>query len=147
MQTFLPYKGFVDSAKVLDRMRLGKQRVECKQILTALKNGPVVVTENGIRKTPWYNHPATRMWRGHEQALIRYSIAVCEEWLGRGYNDSLLPYFEAMAKRRVAIPNWVGNENFHRSHRSNLLRKNPEYYRMQGFVEPDDLPYIWPIGA
>lgn len=28
MQTFLPYPDFVESASVLDRQRLGKQRVE-----------------------------------------------------------------------------------------------------------------------
>ncbi len=33
MQTFLPYDSYADSAAVLDRARLGKQRVEAKQIL------------------------------------------------------------------------------------------------------------------
>lgn len=33
MQTFLPYANFEASAKVLDYKRLGKQRVEAKQIL------------------------------------------------------------------------------------------------------------------
>ena len=36
MQTFLPYADFPGSAKVLDRKRLGKQRVECCQILNTL---------------------------------------------------------------------------------------------------------------
>lgn len=36
MQTFLPYKSFVKSAACLDMRRLGKQRVEAKQILMAL---------------------------------------------------------------------------------------------------------------
>jgi hypothetical protein len=29
MQTFLPYKSFSKTAKVLDRQRFGKQRAEC----------------------------------------------------------------------------------------------------------------------
>lgn len=33
MQTFLPYPDFAESAKVLDNGRLGKQRLEAKQIL------------------------------------------------------------------------------------------------------------------
>ena len=37
MQTFLPYPDFAESAKVLDNKRLGKQRVECLQIMKALK--------------------------------------------------------------------------------------------------------------
>ena len=39
MQTFLPYADYTRTAKCLDRQRLGKQRVECKQILNALENG------------------------------------------------------------------------------------------------------------
>ena len=36
MQTFLPHKIFHISAEMLDYRRLGKQRVEAKQILNAL---------------------------------------------------------------------------------------------------------------
>jgi hypothetical protein len=36
LQTFLPYPDFAESAAVLDRMRLGKQRVETLQIAQAL---------------------------------------------------------------------------------------------------------------
>jgi hypothetical protein len=41
-------------------------------------------------------------------------------------------------------PPWLGNEDFHRSHRSNLLRKYPEHYRQFWPDEPDNLPYFWP---
>ena len=33
MQTFLPYPDMIKSAKALDYKRLGKQRVEAKQII------------------------------------------------------------------------------------------------------------------
>lgn len=33
MQTFLPYGSFIESAKCLDYGRLGKHRVEAKQII------------------------------------------------------------------------------------------------------------------
>jgi len=33
MQTFVPYANFSESAKVLDRQRLGKQRVETLQVM------------------------------------------------------------------------------------------------------------------
>jgi hypothetical protein len=126
--------------------RLGKQRVECKQILMALEAGPVKVTEQGIKKTAWYNHPVTQMWRGYEQTLIRYSIVICEEWIERGYNDSLLEYFTKKATRkRRRLPSFLGNEGFHKAHRSNLLRKNPSYYESFGWSEPPDLPYIYPV--
>lgn len=36
MQTFLPYEDFNQSTAVLDRQRLGKQRVEALQLLKAI---------------------------------------------------------------------------------------------------------------
>lgn len=36
MQTFLPYPDFCGTALVLDRKRLGKQRVEALQVLRGL---------------------------------------------------------------------------------------------------------------
>ena len=62
MQTFLPYSDFNRSALALDRQRLGKQRVECKQIVLALGNPTY----------GWQNHPAVRMWRGHARVLCEY---------------------------------------------------------------------------
>jgi hypothetical protein len=46
--------------------------------------------------------------------------------------------------RAAALPEWLGDEDFHRSHRSSLLRKNPEFYGRRFTDVPDDLPYVWP---
>lgn len=137
MQTFLPYSDFFKSAKVLDRQRLGKQRVETLQIMKAL------VTGEG-----WVHHPATKMWVGHEDALMDYQIAVCHEWTNRGYKDTCLGKTTALYQSRLfeynGWPEWLGDEAFHNSHRSNLLRKDPEHYRKYWPDLRDDLPYIWP---
>lgn len=69
MQTFLPYERFIRSAEVLDWERLGKQRVEVLQILQSLA---------GLNR--WTNHPAVRMWRGHELSLMDYGFDICAEW-------------------------------------------------------------------
>lgn len=148
MQTFLPEPGYTRSAKVLDNKRLGKQRVECKQILRAL-GVPVGGKAAG---TGWRNHPAVKMWRGHEYSLICYAIAVCDEWRRRGFNDSLLPQFEEAAGKvyrsdRTARPAFVGDQQFHASHRSNLLRKDAAHYGQFGWSEPASLPYVWPNGG
>jgi hypothetical protein len=42
------------------------------------------------------------------------------------------------------IPLWLGNQDFHNSHRSNLSRKDPVYYAQFNWDVPDNLPYIWP---
>ena len=143
MQTFLPYPSFTKSAQVLDNKRLGKQRVECKQILKALLGE---YDDTGA----WVNHPAIKMWRGHETLLGIYAITICTEWRKRGYNDSLLPYFfeqvhPHFTRQTHPAPPWLGDGAFHASHRSNLLRKDPSHYSQFGWEEPDDLPYIWPV--
>lgn len=141
MQTFLPSPSYAESARVLDNRRLGKQRVECKQILLAMSK-----TSGG-----WVNHPATKMWRGHEIELCRYAHAMCREWVQRGYKDNLAVFFaDAVLQfhgdgRNPYPPPWLGDESFHASHRSNLLRKAPDYYARYGWSEPADLPYVWPI--
>jgi hypothetical protein len=140
MQTFLPYISFTNTATVLDYRRLGKQRVETKQILQVL--------DPSYNKRGWINHPAVRMWRGYEWALAEYGKTICREWIRRGYKDSLLPWFEQeqikhLNKRNI-FPPWM-NGQFERSHRSNLLRKQPDHYRKFWPKLRDDLPYVWPI--
>lgn len=132
MQTFLPVADFKESAKILDYRRLGKQRVEARQILNALQG----------KSKGWVNHPATKMWRGFEPALEQYLREMILEWLDRGYNNSM----EIPSKRSpIEFPAWFGNEQFHAAHRSNLLRKNFDYYSEFGWTESSDLPYIWPV--
>jgi hypothetical protein len=138
MQTFLPLPDYRKTAKVLDRRRLGKQRVEAKQILHIL-----IGLDPDSR---WRNHPAVRMWKGHEKELARYGMAICREWQRRGYKDQQLPFFvEAFVGcRSCEPPPWFGDALFHASHRSNLLRKKPEWYEQFGWTEPPDMPYVWP---
>lgn len=145
MQTFLPYPDFSRSARVLDNKRLGKQRVEVLQILN------VLLKPGG--KSGWRNHPAVRMWRGYEHRLHTYGLAVCREWTGRGYKDTCYDKMTDMmyewghplpAPDKISPP-WLGDESFHASHRSNLLRKDPVWYGRFGWTEPHDLPYVWPV--
>jgi len=134
MQTFLPYPDFIQSVKVLDYRRLGKQRVETFQVLNIL-----------LERTPtkgWRNHPVTRMWAGYEEALKLYQNFTILEWIDRGYNNNMK--FEQIDHKNILLPKWFGNKEFHRSHRSNLLRKDYEYYS-QYFDEPSDLEYYWPV--
>ena len=131
MQTFLPYADFTQSAQVLDYKRLGKQRVEALQILTAIQG----------QSKGWRNHPCSVMWRNHEQALIQYAIVICEEWILRGYKDTLLPRFQAqVTTNNPEMPAWLGFQKFHLSHQSNLMRKDSAFYN---FPVPDDLLYVW----
>ena len=151
VQTFLPYASYTKSAQHLDSKRLGKQRVECKQLLLALGR-PIGAHVPG--RAGWQNHPATRMWRGYEDALLLYSFVMCVEWRKRGFKDNLAAEFTHAFIMRQAItksgqpitrPLWAGDENIYVSHRSNLLRKDKVFYGKFGWSEPDDLPYVWPV--
>ncbi|HEY8293828.1 MAG TPA: MSMEG_6728 family protein [Micrococcaceae bacterium] len=162
MQTFLPYPDFARSAASLDRVRLGKQRVETLQILRAL-----VIPDYG-----WRSHPAVRMWMGHVPALTRYGLAMADEWVRRGGRDStranILEFapqvdvpkpanLAAYARVDAAMdlpsevdseaPGWLGDPELHRSHRSNLIRKDPDYYGAQFPGEAPGLEYVWPEPA
>lgn len=136
----MPHADFAATAKILDRQRLGKQRVEGMQILNALAPDYT---------RGWRNHPAVLMWKGHEGALTRYVLAVCQEWTSRGYKDTIAARMEALLATNPdwseRLPTWVGDDAFHRSHQANLVRKNPLWYGPL-FPEVDPtLPYIWPV--
>ena len=132
MQTFLPYDGFIKSGMALDYRRLGKQRVEAYQILRTLR---------GEGKMGWQHHPAVKMWQGYEDALAMYHDTMIMCWLERGYKNNMKLTHVSQAK----MPPWMGDPQFHASHRSNLLRKDPVYYGQFGWTEPPDLPYVWPV--
>ncbi|GAA3178444.1 hypothetical protein GCM10010531_35390 [Blastococcus jejuensis] len=149
MQTFLPVADFEESARLLDSPRLGKQRVETLQILRALE----------LPDYGWANHPAVLMWRGRTAALVAYGLAMVRVWRDRGYADTtdaqiaeFAPDVVGAAQDDLAaaglLPSWVGDEALHRSHRSNLVAKDPAFYRARFAelfgAEPDDLPYVWP---
>lgn len=140
VQTFLPYSDFRESASALDDKRLGKQRVETLQIMGALLEG-----------RGWANHPASKMWRGHEYALLTYQVFICFEWIRRGFKDTCLKktmnlYFtHEDGGSNYDPPSWLGNHEFHLAHQSNLIRKDPLWYGPQFPGVPNDLPYIWPV--
>lgn len=131
MQTFLPYADYEQAARCLDDARIGNQ---CYRECLTLYNGG------------WQNHPASKMWQGYSSSLARYALALALElqyrrrpcagkWI-RYWSDRVLPSSQD--------PPWLGDLDFHRSHQSNLLRKNPVWYRQFNWDVPDDLPYIWP---
>jgi hypothetical protein len=149
VQTFLPYADFERSARVLDAKRLGKQRVETIQVVRALT----------VPGYGWANHPAVLMWKGYEEALGRYGFTCCEVWLELGFGDTCAATIgadlraagvttvrtQAELAEAGALPSWLGDETVHVSHRSALVRKDPERYRPLFPDVPDDLPYHWPV--
>lgn len=139
MQTFLPYPNFHMSAKCLDRQRLGKQRVETLQILRCLAG----------ETDGWKNHPAVKMWRGYEIPLAMYGLAICDEWVRRGYKDTCATKIMELKNKHfkegpVSMPPWIGGD-IHITHQSRLVQKFPEHYKEIFPDVPGDLEYYWPV--
>lgn len=142
MQTFLPFPDFRQSAAVLDRARLGKQRVEALQVLRAL-----VIPEYG-----WQSHPAVQMWMGYVPAMTMYGLAMVDEWTARSGEDTTREKIMEFAPQaahpayaaKIPMPPWLGNPELHLSHRSKLIAKDPQFYTPLFPGTEPDLEYFWP---
>lgn len=132
----------------LDQKRLGKQRIEAAQILEVLTNQPILpshlqsLVPFDFSNVVWKNHPAVLMWRDHEEWLKLYLACAIGEWCFRGYINNLSsPTYDTSLN---SLPSWLGHEPFHLSHRSNLIRKDPTFYRKFWPEEDPGLRYFWP---
>lgn len=162
MQTFVPETTSFDAiAKVLDRQRLNKQALEGWQILMTL----LELDPQGEHRVPrgWANHPAVKMWRGHEMALYQYIEAMVKEWKSRGYKSTIGDKAKATILRAIELgtlsepssnPYWISDFDLFKevasSHRKALLSKDYEWYSQFGWAEdtgtrPETYDYIWPI--
>lgn len=153
MQTFLTHYTFTETAAALDNKRLFKQAVETKQIILANQRYANELAINPTREpsVAWKNHPAVKMWRGHEGALALYGYMIALECMRRNYKaERLADYFSVLLDYGpVVYPEWMQDETtFKRvrdTHRSALVKKLPEHYRS---LFPNALPftaYYWPV--
>ncbi len=163
MQTFVPItSSYEDIARTLDRARLNKQALEGWQVLMTL----LELDPQGNHRVPkgWVNHPAVKMWRGHEVALYQYIQAMVNEWLNRGYKSTIgekakqtmLTAIERgiVSPSYSSPPSWMVDSDLYRkiasSHRTALLSKDYEWYSQFRWPEdlgtrPDTYEYIWPV--
>ncbi|BBN02047.1 hypothetical protein MPTK1_2g12340 [Marchantia polymorpha subsp. ruderalis] len=115
------------------------------ELLVVASTAPKSVDGAKGKRRGWVNAPVVRMWRGYSDALACYYNICLAEWERRGCRNILLQPIELPADSAPIMPPWFGDDAIHASHRSNLLRKEPEHYGQFGWTEPDSLPYIWPV--
>jgi len=135
---FLPFPDIDRSLRSLDKRRLGKQRVEARQIINALETN----------SKGWRNHPATRMWEGHLGVLKAYYNHSLKVWaeLG-GMNLKLTPVLISDEDIAPGYPRWWGWEPVHASHRASLIRKDKIAYDFLQDVTDSfyiQRGYVWP---
>lgn len=163
MQTFITSTNgglaFRITAEELDNKRLNKQALEAWQIMmTNLRLDP-----QGNYREPrgWYNHPATKMWRGHEVVLGQYIDWMAGEWRRRGFKTTIdtkaNQTLEVARNSGLLVGNqytipWIEDtakfEALASSHRTALLSKNYEWYSQFGWEEdkgaaPESYEYVW----
>lgn len=135
----MPLPDYVQSMRCLDKSRLGNQ---------VWREGMILI------KGGWSNHPASKMWKGHEYHLGLYLLAgiqVLQE-RGKDYPEVKKRILVEMAKfSDTGKPKWMGDDRFHASHRRALLFKNRDWYSQFGWSEEPDIPnkkgslnYWWP---
>jgi hypothetical protein len=163
MQTFMPIAStdFSDIAKVLDNKRLNKQALEGWQIMmNLLQLDPQ--GEHRVSKG-WSNHPAVKMWKGHEQSLYDYIVAMTDEWILRGYKTTIkdkasetlkVATLHGLVSNITKPPTWITESQVYKevakSHRLALLTKDYEWYSQFGWDEdsgkaPESYDYVWPV--
>lgn len=102
----------IETAMALDRRRLNKQIIECRQIIKAL---------NGETRA-WANHPATRQYKNHVEWLKNY--LKCLERYREGLFAS--EYYSSLCE--LESPEWHTREYIDNMKRR-LYTKDKEHYK------------------
>lgn len=167
VNVFVPVADVEQSCRMLDTVRLGKQRSEIKIILAALTGVRFkkVAGERGIvlpEDRGYMSHSATRMWRGHETALALFGISNCVEWASRFGHDlrhgkgaetfgDMVSWYGWLVDNGNddSMPDWWGDDRVHSRYRAHLLYKDAldgtDHYQLNGWTEaPTRLepPYV-----
>lgn len=127
-------------------------------MLTLLELDP-----DGNHRKPkgWVNHPAVRLWRGHEPILWYYIISMVNEWKSRGFKSTIgekatrtldIAFDKGLTKVLGSYPVWMSDfdkySQIAASHRQALLVKNYEWYSQFHWPEdkgviPTEYDYVW----
>jgi hypothetical protein len=111
-RVFIPYYSFKKCATCLDIPELKVAQIAVIRILNYLKQ---------------HNERQERaeIWRGHDQALIRYGIYIADEYVQRGGSHKILDYLKTLVVRGPwAKPNWVYDTHTLDNHREHLLKRS-----------------------
>jgi len=134
---FHPFGSAEESVSSLDNARLGKQRLEAKQIILNIE-----AAERG-EKRGFTSHPASRAYEGHLNYLKYYYNLTLEEWARRGMKNTMAPF---EVESPVEVPWFAECVPRMMADRAALIRKYPAWYLpIFGPVDPlyMELGYLW----
>ncbi len=119
--TWMPYSSYRKCASCFADRDLKQMRVNILRVLRYL--------ERNSNRT---RNKAAELWRGFEQSLIRYGIAIALECRQRGFSDKSL--FTLRAKYRHGCsqkPDWVYWSDLQESHRAYLLLRDERRFAVK----------------
>jgi hypothetical protein len=129
MQTWITDTDISVSAHNLDRQRLGAQMYEGIHILASLCG---VCDKLVNPKRDVSSHPASKLWKGYEDALFAYLCIHIIEWDSRGYKTQI--NMDNMRMLSMCVPlssngliDFITSELI-TTHRSVLIAKKPDHY-------------------
>lgn len=134
----IPYPDFAKSAEVYAPTTKIEAVKSAEQVLNVLHqlDPPFVVNA-------YWDLPAVQAWRGHELSLCNFALMLCEQ-LG---DVDKISFFEEQLHNAtdgsMEPPAWMKMEEVNLSHRSELIRQSPYFYKKLWPETPTDLPLIW----
>ena len=124
MQIFLPFLDIIEVAICLDKRRLHKQIVECKQIAKAITG----------ESQSWKNHPVTKMYQNNLGFVNAYTKVLEKYWqlYKEGKDDTLIKEdIEIQSLNKEAmnlLPSFVKNEEYLNTMKGRLFIKDSVHY-------------------
>lgn len=103
----------LETAKALDRRRLNKQIIECRQILDAI---------NGKTKA-WSNHPCTVQYRNHVEWLTAYELCLKSYMHGNDVHALIANVYANMKRPNFHTQEYIDNM------KRRLYTKDHEHYK------------------
>lgn len=139
MNTFLPYENYVETAKVLDSLRLNSCINESLVILRSLSH--VYDIKERTQLSGFEGHTLGKFWKGHELQLAKYGQALVTEYFNKIPKEDTDA--ENFQRRKERLKKWnllveymedlewedskpilIGDESFHSGFRAFLLYKD-----------------------
>jgi hypothetical protein len=119
--TWMPYSSYRKCAACFSDIDLKQMRVNVLRVLQYLDHGHHT-----------HRQRAAELWRGFEQSLIRYGIAIALECRQRGFNDkSLLKLRSKYTSGNGKKPDWVYWADLQQSHRAYLLLRDERRFAVK----------------
>ena len=132
MQVFI-IGSALETAKILDKKRLHKQIIECKQILKAL---------NGETKA-WKNHPCTLQYKGHE-TWLNYYLQILQCVLDGDIDSIEIKKLNCLGEKYKPC---FHTELFFNQMKRRLYTKNKEYYKQYSYLGESNINWYYVNGV